>query len=113
MKTLILISLIIVAASVYYVWIFRFHNVVKEFQEFGLSITTRNIVGAIKISLSALLIAAIWYYNLTFYAASGMTVMMVSAQFFHFKAKSPLIKRVPSFILLVLCLFIAFNSISY
>ncbi len=113
MKTLILISLIIVAASVYYVWIFRFHNVVKEFQEFGLSITTRNIVGAIKISLSALLIAAIWYNSLTFYVASGMAVMMVSAQFFHFKAKSPLIKRVPSFILLALCLFIAINSISY
>jgi small-conductance mechanosensitive channel len=111
MKTLIIIAQIIVALSVYYVWIFRYHNVVKEFQEFGLSVTVRNMVGAFKISLAALLIAAIWFHDLVFYAAFLMGLMMVSAQYFHFKCKSPTIKRVPSFLLLILCLFIAINSI--
>ena len=41
-----------VALSVVYVWTFRFHNVIKEFKEFGISDLTRSFVGASKIALS-------------------------------------------------------------
>ena len=50
MENLINLAQIIVATSVVYVWTFRFHNVIKEFEQFGLSDLTRNIVGVTKIS---------------------------------------------------------------
>ncbi len=64
MENLLTLSQIIVAVSVLYVWTFRFHNVLKEFEQFGLSDLTRNIVGATKISLATLLVAGIWHSSL-------------------------------------------------
>ena len=55
MKDLLIISQLIVAISVLFVWVFRFHNVEKEFKQFGLSITIRSAVGASKIALATLL----------------------------------------------------------
>ena len=52
MEDFIKLAQFAVAFSVYYVWIFRFHNVLKEFKSFGLSDLTRNLVGASKITLS-------------------------------------------------------------
>ena len=60
MENLIHFSQIIIALSVLYVWTFRFHNVLKEFEQFGLSHLTRNFVGATKIALATLLVAGIW-----------------------------------------------------
>jgi hypothetical protein len=97
----------IVAVSVLYVWIFRFDNVVKEFNHYGLGTLTRSMVGAAKTALSTLLIAGIWYSDLVLISALLMGVFMISAQYFHFKVSNPLQKRVPSFLLLILCLFIA------
>lgn len=99
-----------IAASVAYVWIFRFHNVIKEFKEFGLSDLTRNFVGASKIALSTLLVAGIWYPSLVFIPAVLMGLFMIGAQYFHFKVKNPFIKHLPSLILLILCVFVALES---
>ena len=106
MDNLSTIAQIIVALSIYIVWIFRFDNIVKEFKQFGLSDITRNLVGAIKISLSALLIAGIWFPTLIPIAASLMAFFMICAQIAHFKIKNPLVKHLPSFLLLLLCIFI-------
>jgi hypothetical protein len=103
--------IIIVAASVYYVWIFRYYNVVKEFNQFGLSDVTRNFVGAAKISLSALLIVGIWYPELIPIPSTFMGLFMIGAQYFHFKIKNPFVKHLPSLILLILCAFLATTSL--
>ncbi len=105
MTNLILLSQITVAASVYFVWIFRYFNVVKEFHLFGLSDLTRNIIGAFKISLSALLLVGIWHDELITITAGLMGLLMIAAQYFHFKIKNPFVKHLPSLLLLVLCLF--------
>ena len=111
MENLINLSQIIIAISVVYVWTFRFHNVLKEFEQFGLSDLTRNIVGATKISLATLLVAGIWYPSLVLIPSIFMGLLMVGAQYFHFKISNPLIKHLPSLILLVLSSFIAYFSI--
>lgn len=103
---------IAVAVSVAYVWIIRFHNVVKEFKDFGLSDLTRNFVGAAKISLATMLVLGIWYPSLIFIPAILMGFFMLGAQYFHFRAKNPFIKRLPSLILLILCVFLAFQTMS-
>lgn len=107
MVKFILLAQIAVAVSVYYVWIFRYFNVIKEFKAFGLSDVIRNAVGVSKNALATLLIAGIWYPDLVQVAAILMAAFMVAAQFFHFKAKNPTKQRIPSLILLVLCAIIA------
>ena len=100
----------ILSLSVAYVWIFRYHNVIKEFTQFGLSDLIRNFVGVSKMALATLLIAGIWYASLVQIPSILMGVFMVAAQYFHFKIKNPFIKRLPSLILLILCIIIAIAS---
>ena len=106
-----MLSQIIVAVSVAYVWTFRFNNVLKEFEQFGLSDLTRNIVGATKISLATLLVAGIWYPSLVLIPSILMGLLMVGAQYFYFKISNLFIKHLPSLILLFLSIFIAYSSI--
>ncbi|NBW72322.1 MAG: hypothetical protein EBR24_06000 [Flavobacteriia bacterium] len=110
MKDLLIISQLIVAISVLFVWVFRFHNVEKEFKQFGLSITIRSAVGASKIALATLLLVGLCQPCYVFYSAILMGFFMLSAQYFHFKLKNPLQQRIPSFIFLSLCVFIALQS---
>ena len=102
----ITLSQLIVSISVIYVWIFRYNNVVAEFLKFNLSGLTRNAVGTTKIALATLLITGIWYPALIQPSALGMATMMLFAQFFHVRVNSSLIKRIPSFILLLLSIYI-------
>jgi hypothetical protein len=111
MDELIKILQITVAISVAYVWIFRFHNVLKEFEQFGLSDLTRNLIGATKISLATLLVVGVWYSSLVLIPSVLMGLLMIGAQYFHFKISNPFIKHLPSLILLMLSAFIAFSSI--
>ena len=111
MENLINLAQLIVAISVVYVWTFRFYNVLKEFEQFGLSDLTRNFVGATKISLATLLVVGIWDSSLVFIPSILMGLFMITAQYFHFKIKNPFIKHLPSLLLLILCAFIAVESI--
>jgi len=110
LEKLTIISQLIVAISVLFVWIFRFHNVEKEFKQFGLSVTIRSAVGTAKISLATLLLVGICQPSYVFYSAISMGFFMLSAQYFHFKLKNPLQQRIPSFIFLSLCVYIALQS---
>ena len=100
-----IISQVIIALSVAYVWIFRFDNIVKEFKQYGLSDLTRTIVGSSKIALSTLLVAGIWYPDLVLVPALLIAFLMLSAQYFHFKVGNPWQKHMPSLFLMILCLF--------
>ena len=111
MENLVQLAQITVAISVTYVWIFRFHNVLKEFTQFGLSDLIRNLTGATKISLATLLIVGIWHSSLVLIPSVVMGLLMIGAQYFRLKIKNPFIKHIPSLILLILCAFIALLSI--
>lgn len=106
-----IVGQIIVAASVAYVWIFRYDVIIKEFKQFGLSDLTRTFVGASKVSLATLLITGIWYTSLIPIPALLMGLIMLAAQYFHFKIKNPFIKHLPSLILFILCVFITLASL--
>ncbi len=112
MKIFVIGIQILVALSVDFVWTFRFHNVINEFKQFGLSDLTRNLVGATKISLAALLLAGIWFPPVVLYASALMGTFMIAAQYFHFKNKSPFQKRAPSFFLLIACIFLVMATLN-
>ena len=111
MDYVIKIAQLTVAIAVAYVWIFRYDNVVKEFKQFGLSDLTRNLVGASKISLATLLVMGIWYPSIVLIPAILMGLLMIGAQYFHFKIRNPFLKHLPSLILLILSALIAWSSI--
>ena len=111
MEILINLAQIVLAGSVFYVWIIRYENVVKEFKHFEINDLTRNFVGASKIALATLLITGIWYPSLILVSSLLMGFFMLSAQYFHFKFKSPFIKRLPSLFLLLLSAIIALSTI--
>lgn len=111
MIEVIKIAQIIISFSVVYVWIFRFHNVLKEFTSFGLSDVIRNFVGVSKTALATLLVVGIWYPDLILLSSSLMGAFMIAAQLFHFKVSNPFKQRLPSLLLLILCGFVAFFSI--
>lgn len=112
MVNLSMIAQLIVAISVIIIWVFRFDNIVKEFKQYDLSDLSRTIVGNVKIILATLLIAGIWYPTLVLIPALLMAFLMLSAQYFHFKVNNSWQKRVPSFFLMLLSLFIAAVSLN-
>lgn len=107
------IAQVMIAVAIAIVWVFRFYNVEKEFRQYGLSDLVRNMVGASKIALSTLLVAGIWYPGLVLGSALLMALLMVAAQFFHFKSKHPWLYHMPSLFLLILCGFIAAVSVNW
>ena len=107
MNTITVLSQLIIAISVGYIWIFRFDNIVLEFKQYQLPDVVRNLVGASKIALSTLLVAGIWFPALVFIPALLMAFLMLSAQYFHFKVKNPWAKHLPSLVFLLLSLFVA------
>ena len=107
MENLSVIAQLIIAISIVVVWVFRYDNIVKEFNQYGLSDLARTIVGSTKIALATLLIAGIWYPSLVLIPSLLMALLMLSAQYFHYKVNNPWQKRMPSLFLLILCLFIA------
>ena len=112
MEKLLIASQIIVATSVIIVWVFRRQNITIEFEQYGISNTIRDIVGALKISLATILILGIWHKELLIISSLSMAFLMICAQYFHIKVKNPFNKFIPSLSLLILCLLIAANSYS-
>lgn len=110
MKTFAIASQLIIAASIIYVWVFRFQNIIVEFKQYELSDLVRSAVGAAKVALATLLVAGIWFPALVFVPSLFMGLLMLSAQYFHFKVKNPLQKYAPSFFLLLLCVFLMLVS---
>ncbi len=110
MELFTLLAQIVVAASVAFVWIFRYDNIIKEFNEFGLSTLIRSFVGAAKVAIATLLVVSIWYSELLMVSSIAMGFFMLSAQYFHFKVSNPFFKRLPSLLLFILCLFLALTS---
>ena len=109
MHRLVIAAQVVIALSVAFVWIIHFPNVVREFHEYGLSDRMRSLVGETKITLSTLLIIGIWYPALVLIPALIMAFLMACAQIAHIRAKHPWQKYVPSFGLLALSLFVAWE----
>jgi uncharacterized membrane protein YphA (DoxX/SURF4 family) len=110
---------LIIAVSIFNVWILRFgkatswrggsaQNMKEEFSAYGLPNWFMILTGSLKIILAILLIVGIWMPVLIRPAAIGMGVLMLGAIIMHFKVKDPLLKSLPAFTFLVLSLILLF-----
>lgn len=110
---------VVIAASIFNVWILRFrkptnwrggeaNSMKEEFEVYGLPEWFMKFIGFIKLTLATLLIAGIFVPVLTKPAAISMAVLMMGAIAMHIKVKDSLVKSLPAFGLLVLSLIIIF-----
>ncbi len=117
MEYIIIASQVIIALGIFNVWILRFNkstryrggeaaNLKEEFQVYGLPGWSVYVVGALKLSIAALLFAGIWIEGLARPAAIGMALLMLGAVAMHVKVSDPIRKALPATSLLVLSMVI-------
>ena len=93
---------IIVGASIFFVWVVRYHNIVEEFKEFQLPEWLRDIVGIFKIAFAIMLQTT--SAHLVLLGSGGIAILMVAALVTHFRVNTPYSKRIPSVTLMFICI---------
>ena len=120
MKVLSKILSIIVGLTVINVWLFRSNrstyyrggeatNLLEEFQVYGLD-DYFLIIGIVKVSLAIMLLLSLYFKKLSFFASSGIAVMMLVAVYMHINVGDEIIKSIPASVMLTSCLIIAYSS---
>lgn len=120
MKLLSKILSVIVGLTVINVWLFRADkstlyrggnasSLLEEFQVYGLE-DYFLIIGIVKVSLAIMLLLSLYFKKLTFFASSGIAVMMLVAVYMHINVGDDIIKSMPASVMLTSCLVIAYSS---
>lgn len=82
-------------------------NIIEEFEVYGLSKSVCYIIGFLKVTLSLLLIASIWFVELQKPAALGLALLLLGSIAMHIKIKDPIKKSFPAALFLTMSLLIA------
>lgn len=98
------ITKILIAVSIFFVWVVRYENIVKEFKEYELSNSIRDFVGILKLSFAFMLLTKV--SALIIVANVGFIVLMLAALMTHVKVKNPIHKMIPALSLLILNAFL-------
>lgn len=96
-----------VAASIFFVWVVRYANIVQEFKQYGLPDWLRDLVGILKITFSLMLLIGIERGRFALAGSIGITLLMAAAFVIHLRVKNPVFKMLPSLTLLVFSMLIA------
>lgn len=107
MQIVMILLQFFIAFSIFNVWVLRYRTIASDFQQFGLPVWLRNVVGAIKVFLSVLLVAGIWKHEFTMFAATGICVLMIGAVIVHIKEGDSFSKLWPALALAILSLLVA------
>lgn len=96
----------LVAASIFFVWVVRYSNIVVEFKQYKLPDWLRDLVGIVKLTLSIMLLIGIDRQQFAVAGGIGLGLLMVAAVATHLRVKNPLVKMLPSLTLLALSMLI-------
>ena len=96
----------LVCASVFFVWVVRYENIIAEFRHFKYPDWLRDCVGILKLTFSILLLIGIAKQSFALIGGIGITFLMVAAFFTHLRVKNPLLMMLPSLALMILSLLI-------
>lgn len=106
MNTILLAMKILVATSIYFVWVVRYDNIVKEFKEYGLPDWLRDLTGILKMTFAAMLLFSTPENALDAIGSLGIAGLMLCAQITHFRTGTSGFRRLPSLVLLIISLII-------
>ena len=85
-------------------------TIIEEFEVYGLSKQFCYFVGFLKVSLSLILLASIYFETLTLIGSLGLALLLSGSIIMHVKVKDELYKSFPAFLFLVMNLAIIFIS---
>jgi len=108
MQDLTIVLQALVAASIFFVWVVRYDNIIHEFKQYGLPDWLRDLVGILKLTFALLLLLGIQRTSLAMIGSLGIAGLMGCAFVMHLRVKNPVFKMLPSLTLLALSLIIAF-----
>ena len=97
----------LVAASVFFVWVVRYANIIQEFKQYGLPDWLRDLVGILKMTFSLMMLIGIERGPFAVAGGIGIAVLMGAAFVTHLRVKNPVFKMLPSLTLLVFSVVIA------
>lgn len=98
---------VLVAASVFFVWVVRYANIVQEFKQYGLPDWLRDLVGILKMTCSLMLLIGIERGPFAVAGGIGIALLMAAAFVTHLWVRNPLLKMLPSLTLLIFSVVIA------
>jgi hypothetical protein len=90
----------LVAGSIFFVWVVRYQNIVKEFKDYGLPSWLRDLVGIFKLSFVLMLFIDDLIINLL--GASAISILMLAAMATHLRVCNPFYKMAPSISLMII-----------
>jgi uncharacterized membrane protein YphA (DoxX/SURF4 family) len=90
----------LVAASIFFVWVIRYDNIVQEFKQYALPGGLRDLVGILKITFALMLLIGIERGFFAVVGGVGIAILMAAAVVTHLRMKNPLSKMLPALALL-------------
>ena len=108
----ILIELIKVVSSVaiFFVWVVRYENIRKEFDDYNLPTWLRDLTGILKLSFAWMLHSS--DSNVVIAGSSGITLLMLAAVVTHVRLKSTFRRYIASVTMLLLSVTILYFSVA-
>ena len=100
---------IVLSISLFFVWVVRYRDRIEEFKDYNYPYWFRDFIGIIMLSFSAMIMNN--KNELIILGCLGIIALMLGALWTHYIVKSPLIKTIPAFAVLGLCLFILYYTI--
>jgi hypothetical protein len=111
MNTILLATKILVVTSIFFVWVVRYENIVKEFKEYGLPAWLRDFTGILKLTFAVMLLFGQQDRYLPLVGSLGIVALMACAQVVHIRADTAVFRRVPSLALLILSAGVGYVSL--
>ena len=100
---------IISGVAIFFVWVVRYDNIKREFNEYKLPTWLRDLVGILKISFAAMLQFS--SIEIVKTGALGITILMFGAVLTHIRLKSNFRKYIASVLMLAMSTMILYHSI--
>ncbi len=121
MENLVIAAQIVIALGLVNVWVLRFsratayrggraQNLREEFAAYGLPSWSLFAIGGLKLSIAALLVAAVWFAGLRQPASAALALLMLGAVLMHVRVRDPLVRSVPALGMLALSMFVALGA---
>ena len=108
----ILIELIKIVSSIaiFFVWVVRYENIRKEFDDYNLPTWPRDLTGILKLSFAGMLHSSDPIIVVA--GSSGITLLMLAAVVTHIRLKSTFSRYIASVTMLLLSITILYFSVA-
>jgi len=101
---------IIIATSVFFVWVVRYDNIIKEFKHYNLPNWLRDLVGILKLSSVFMILSS--KPMLVELGAASLAGLMLVALVVHLKVRNPIPKMIPALTLLIFSVLIFMANVT-